>query len=257
MKVVKLSIIIPTYNSADTLRKALDSIVCQDFSDWEVLIMDGVSADDTLKIAQSYNDPRIRIYSEPDKGIYDAMNKGIKKAQGEWLYFLGSDDWILTPETLSSVFSMDINGYDVVYGDVESSHLGPEHSGEWTLATIDYNRCHQGILYKKIIFKKLGYYNMDYCVCADFDINLKWFFSKKIHSKYIPIIIAHYSANGFSGQCVDKEFDKIAPFLKLTRGWDWFSREERKQLIKQALKQKSRKHPMRWFITILMPLFNY
>ena len=125
-----LSIIIPTYNSASVLPKSLDSIVGQTFIDWEVLIMDGVSTDDTLKVAKSYNDSRIRIYSEPDKGIYDAMNKGIKKAAGNWLYFIGCDDWLLASNTLESIFSMDINKYDIIYGDVEAEHLVPEHSGE-------------------------------------------------------------------------------------------------------------------------------
>ena len=152
MEKPQISIIVPVYNVEDYLRQCLDSIVAQTFTDWEVLLMDGASTDNTLKIAQSYNDNRIHIYSEPDKGIYDAMNKGIKKAKGEWLYFLGSDDWLLTPETLSSVFSMDINSYDIVYGDVESVQLVPEHSGEWSLSTIDYNRCHQCIFYKKKVF---------------------------------------------------------------------------------------------------------
>ena len=89
---MKLSIIIPTFNSANTLRRALDSIIGQTLNDLEVLIMDGVSTDQTLDIAKTYNDNRIRIFSEPDNGVYDAMNKGIDKASGEWLYFLGSDD---------------------------------------------------------------------------------------------------------------------------------------------------------------------
>lgn len=253
---MKLSIIIPTYNSALVLPKALDSIVCQTFTDWEVLLMDGDSSDDTLKIAQSYNDPRIRIYSEPDKGIYDAMNKGIKKANGEWLYFLGSDDWLLNKGVLQQVFASNIEEYDVIYGDVEAPQLAPQNNGKWSLETIDYNRCHQGVLYKKNIFKKIGYYNLDYPVCADFDINLKWFFSKKIQKKYFHITIAHYSADGFSGKCVDTLFEKFAPYLKLTRGWKWYNQAERRELIRQAQRQKSRKYPIRWLITIIMPIFN-
>ena len=253
---MKLSIIIPTYNSASVLPKALDSIVCQTFTDWEVLIMDGVSTDDTLKIAQSYNDSRIRTYSEPDNGIYDAMNKGIKKAQGEWLYFLGSDDWLLVPDILQSIFYRDITDYDVVYGDVESEHLGPENSGEWTMANIDSNRCHQGIFYKKDVFKRLGYYNLEYPIWADYDLNLKWFFSKKIRKTYLPITIAHYSAGGFSTDNLDYQLLKYAPYLKLTRGWSFYSRKERRELIKLALKRKSRKHPERWLHTIVMKIVN-
>lgn len=251
-----LSIIIPTFNSSQTLQKALDSIICQTFTDWEVLIMDGVSKDNTLEIARSYNDTRIRIYSEPDKGIYDAMNKGIKKANGEWLYFLGSDDWLLNNNVLHNVFSFDIDQYDVVYGDVESEILGPQNGGEWTLETIDSNRCHQGIFYQKRIFKKLGYYNLDYPLWADHDLNLKWFFSKRLKNMFIPITVAHYSAGGYSADRIDPIFMKYAPYLKLTRGWNYYSREERNELINLSLKRKSRKHPDRWLLTILMKIAN-
>ena len=118
----RLSIIIPTFNSAKTLSRCLDSVISQSFTDWEVLMMDGVSNDDTIKIASSCQDSRIRIYSEPDKGIYDAMNKGIDKSRGEWLYFLGSDDYLFNSHSLEDVFKNDIEKYDVVYGDVYAPH---------------------------------------------------------------------------------------------------------------------------------------
>lgn len=234
-----LSIIIPTYNSASVLPKSLDCIVGQTFIDWEVLIMDGVSTDDTLKIAQSYNDPRIRIYSEPDKGIYDAMNKGIKKAKGEWLYFIGCDDWLLASNTLESIFSMDISKYDIIYGDVEAEHLVSEHSGEWSLATIDFNRCHQCIFYRKEVFKKVGTYNLSYPVFADFDLNLKWFLSKKIKHQYVPITVAHYSEGGYSSHQKDTLFYERLPYLKLLSGRHRFSRYEKIGFINESLNSKA------------------
>ncbi len=234
----RLSIIIPTFNSDAVLNRALDSIVGQSFTDWEVLIMDGVSTDGTIKAAQSYNDPRIRIFSEPDKGIYDAMNKGINRACGEWLYFLGSDDWLLTPDTLQTIFSMDIDGYDVVYGDVESEHLDPEHSGEWSLATIDFNRCHQGIFYNKRVFQKLGYYNLKYPIWADYDLNLKWFFSKQTKKMYLPVAVAHYSAGGYSYARNDITFTKDSSYLKLIRGRRLFSRRDKIKLINDTLQYR-------------------
>lgn len=156
---MKLSIIIPTYNSAKTLPKTLDSIVYQTFTNWEVLIMDGASNDETINVAKNYNDPRIRIYSEQDNGIYDAMNKGIKKAKGDWLYFLGSDDRILTSTVFHEIFSLNITGYDIIYGEVISPILSDSNRGEWTLKNISANRCHQSIFYRKEVFKQIGYYN--------------------------------------------------------------------------------------------------
>lgn len=214
-----LSIIIPTYNSAIVLQRALDSIVDQTFTDWEVLVMDGVSTDDTLKVAQSYNDNRIRIYSEPDKGIYDAMNKGIKKAQGEWLYFLGSDDYLLTQDTLQTLFSHDIDNYDVVYGDVQSPSLPIIHRKEWTLNNITANRCHQAIFFKKKIFSKLKLYDTQYLYLADFEFNLRWFLSKHVKNKYIPIEIAYFSPNGVSEKNTDDIFWKKFDYLVIKYGY--------------------------------------
>lgn len=247
---MKLSIIIPTFNSDAVLGRALDSIVDQTFTDWEVLIMDGVSTDDTIKVAQSYNDSRIRIYSEPDNGIYDAMNKGIKKAQGEWLYFLGSDDWIISPKTLSSVFSINLEKNDIIYGNVESNHLGSGHNGEWTLLTINYNRCHQSIFFKKKVFEKLGSYNLNYPVYADFDLNLKWFLSNRIIKQYIPVIIAHYSAGGYSCSTDDPLFKERFPYLKLIRGRHRFSRRDKINLINDTLHYGEKSFFIRVFLQI-------
>lgn len=232
---MKLSIIIPTYNSASVLPKALDSIVGQTFTDWEVLIMDGVSTDDTLTVARSYHDSRIRIFSEPDKGIYDAMNKGIKKAHGEWLYFLGSDDWLLNENVLSEIIVQNgLDGYDVVYGEVEAPHLASNHSGEWTLQTLDRNRCHQAILYRNKTIRRLGSYNTKYKIWADYDLNLKWFFNKKVKKKHIPTVIAHYSEGGYSSIC-DTEMLKDLSWILLVRGRKMYSAEEKKELINEAL----------------------
>lgn len=232
---MKLSIIIPTFNSASVLPKALDSIVSQTFTDWEVLVIDGVSTDDTLKVAQSYNDSRIRIYSEPDKGIYDAMNKGIKKAQGEWLYFLGSDDWLLNENVLNELLvQCGINGYDVVYGEVDAPHLASNHSGEWSLQTIDRNRCHQAIFYRRRVIRRFGGYNTKYKIWADYDLNLKWFFNKKIKKMHIPTVIAHYSEGGYSSIC-DAEMLKDLSWILLVRGRKMYTAEEKRELIHEAL----------------------
>lgn len=216
---MKLSIIIPTFNSASVLGRALDSIVSQIFVDWEVLVMDGGSKDNTIQIANAYHDNRIRTFSELDKGIYDAMNKGIKKSQGEWLYFLGSDDYLLNPYVLAEVFSQSIDKYDVVYGEVESDYLSPFNKGEWDMSIIGYNRCHQAIFYKKILFNRLGNYNLKYRVAADFDLNLKWFLSENYLNKYININIAHYSEGGFSEKTNDEMFSNDFYYLVYKRAY--------------------------------------
>ena len=243
---MKLSIIIPTYNSASVLSRALDSIVCQSFTDWEILIMDGVSNDDTLKVAQSYNDSRIRIYSEPDNGIYDAMNKGINKANGEWLYFLGSDDWLVDNEVLANVNHQLYLDMDIFYGDVDAPHLPPRHKGEWMIEDIECNRCHQAIFYNKSFFKRYGCYNTKYIALADYDVNLRWRLNKKIKSYYSPIIIAHYSNGGFSEIADDKSFFEDQPRNILRYNKHILSQDQKNKYIdiinqRKRFKRKYRK----------------
>lgn len=195
---MKLSIIIPTYNSALVISRALSSILSQSFTDYEVLVMDGSSTDNTIEIIRRNNDDRIKVYSEPDRGIYDAMNKGIVKAQGEWLYFLGSDDYLLNETVLQSVLNQNLDDIDVFYGDVETTCFSKYNQGEWTMPYLTYNRHHQCIFYRRELFDRLGLYNLRYPVLADFDFNLRWFLSPSIKSKYRPIRIAHFSDGGFS-----------------------------------------------------------
>lgn len=234
---MKLSIIIPTFNSGAVLKRALDSIVSQTFTDWEVLIMDGASTDNTIEVAQSYNDPRIRIYSEPDKGIYDAMNKGIKKANGEWLYFLGSDDYLLDNHVLDSVFSHTDKNLDVIYGDVLSTHLTLEHHGVWGINKIKnkYNICHQAIFYNKVIFKKEGLYNLKYPLLADFDFNMRWFFDEKAMHKYVPVHVAFFSDGGCGRQQVDTAFLHDFELLLLKYGQKKLNIDERITITKLCL----------------------
>lgn len=96
---VKFSIITATYNSQETLKRTMESVLNQSYAPFEYLIIDGASKDDTLDIVKSFKDRfdekgiNLRVYSEPDNGIYDAMNKGIDKAEGDIVGIINSDDW--------------------------------------------------------------------------------------------------------------------------------------------------------------------
>jgi glycosyltransferase involved in cell wall biosynthesis len=212
-----LSIIIPTLNSGLSLRKAIGSILSQTLQDWELLVVDGGSSDNTLSIAQSYNDRRIRVIVGKDKGIYDAMNKGIANAYGEWLYFLGSDDYLLAPTVFELMLSHS-EGADMLYGDVQSSHLGKEYQGEWSYNTLPYNRCHQAIFYRHRVFDKIGTYPLKYVVCADHYINLRTFLDRDLRTSYCPIEVAYHAAGGYSSKMEDPFFDHDIDHIILRYG---------------------------------------
>ena len=119
---IKFSIIIPTFNSEDTLAIALESILKQVYQQFEVIIVDGLSTDATKEIVSQYQKklPSMVFHSEADKGIYDAMNKGIDLAKGNWLFFMGSDDSFFDTTVLEKVVEAIQNSKPkVLYGNVK------------------------------------------------------------------------------------------------------------------------------------------
>jgi len=208
------SIIIPTLNSSKTLTIALGSVLQQSFMDFEILIMDGLSTDTTIEIAQRFVDKRIKIFSEKDNGIYDAMNKGIQLSKGEWLYFMGSDDALSDPnklKELSTILSSDI---DMIYGNVIWGNTGKIYDGIFDLEKlIRYkNICQQAIFYNKNVFLKMGLFRNEFKYCADHYFNIQCFISG-LKINYIDKIIAIYNNEGRSSLMSDEDFQKERTML--------------------------------------------
>ena len=103
-----ITIITATYNAASTLPRLLESLASQTCRDFELIIQDGASNDNTVEIAESYRDmlPALSIVSEPDTGIYDAWNKALSRINGRWTLFLGADDSLYTTDILDKVRNM-------------------------------------------------------------------------------------------------------------------------------------------------------
>lgn len=114
MKKPFFSIIIPTYNRANEIARCIDSIVAQSYKDWEAIIIDNYSTDNTEQIVLSYNDDRIHFYKNHNYGVISvSRNFGLDKSTGEWICFLDSDDsW--APTKLEQIFPYT-NKYDLIY----------------------------------------------------------------------------------------------------------------------------------------------
>ncbi|SFO47995.1 Glycosyltransferase involved in cell wall bisynthesis [Algoriphagus ornithinivorans] len=214
------SIILPTYNSARTISKALESILDQDYKNYEVLVMDGNSEDNTVQIVKGCNDPRIKIISKRDNGIYDAMNKGVALAKGEWLYFLGSDDTFYSDDVLGKVVSSFRPEMEVVYGNVCRTKYESFYDGLFDENKIlKRNICHQAIFIKKSLFNRIGNFNIHYKSTADWDHNMRWLLSPSIQHFFINEIIANYADGGFSSKFIDVAFekDKMLKYLRYSK----------------------------------------
>ena len=204
----KFSIIIPVYNGAKTLAYALDSIVSQSFSQYEIIIVDGKSTDKTLTIIESFskNNPtiKINIISEKDLGIYDAMNKGIQIADGNFLYFMGCDDEFFSATVLDKVSS--INDVDLIYGNVIGKITGTKYSSNSLEHVLITGIHHQGIFYNKNIFKSVGNYDIRFKIASDYHLTLKIFLNSVFNVKMIDLNISHFGETGTSSNGFDYKF---------------------------------------------------
>lgn len=186
---IKITVITCTYNAESVLKRTLDSVLSQSYANVEHLIVDGVSKDSTLRLAENYkresdavgNGHEIVIQSEPDKGLYDAMNKSLLMATGDYLVFLNAGDVFPDNETLANVAS----GVDekatlpgVIFGDtdivdeegrfVRHRRLAPSADTNWRSFKEGMLICHQAFYALTTIARALPY-NINYRYSADVD----------------------------------------------------------------------------------------
>jgi glycosyltransferase involved in cell wall biosynthesis len=224
-----ISIIIPTFNSGETLSVSFESIAQQTYKNVEVVIMDGLSSDNTLAITEGYKTqlPGLKVYSEKDGGIYDAMNKALEKATGEWIIFMGSDDRFHDAQVLENLsVALYKTKFDVVYGnakilgDTGWAKDGDIYDGEFNLPKLlNQNICHQAILYRRsFINDKIGTFNTHYKKSSDWDFNLRCWAQKPF--EFMDLIIADFAAGGFSTHSNDEKIyndfvDNVLKYFKI------------------------------------------
>lgn len=192
----KLSIIIATYNSEKSLEKALESIMTQTFQDWECVIVDGASKDNTLQIIEEYEkrDVRFRHVSEPDNGIYDAFNKGWKMAKGEWIHYLGDDDRLTHDGMLKLLAVSGLDKVEVVSGHCYMEKIDGTVKPNYSKA---FSGCHQGKITRRTTLERFGGFNMKYPILADKDLMLRIEHSG-VHIINVDTFVAYFAMNGIS-----------------------------------------------------------
>lgn len=177
-----ISVIIATYNSGKVLAYCLESIAVQSYQNFEVIIIDGGSTDNTVDIIRQYDSYVSYWVSEADKGIYDAWNKGVIIAKGEWITFLGSDD-AFCPDAFKD-YAEFINRLEEVNYDFISSKLDLTDQYHKTIKTLgqswNWKTCrlqnvvaHPGSLHKRDLFDRFGLFNTSYRISADLEFLLR------------------------------------------------------------------------------------
>lgn len=201
---MRLSIITVNLNNRDGLQKTIDSVICQTFTDYEWIVIDGGSTDGSKELLEQYAEHFAYWVSEPDKGIYNAMNKGIRVAKGEYINFLNSGDCFVSKEVLSNVFETPrtvdlIFGYmmrDSLNGDINNASMMKSK-----ITWIDLYRDgfpHQSSFIRKTLFNKYGLYDESLKVVADWTFFVKAFVYHDSTYEFVPIKISIYASNGIS-----------------------------------------------------------
>ena len=203
-----ISIVIATYNSSKTIQRCLDSIYKQDYFDYEILVKDGGSSDDTFEILKKQKEKFNFLQSSIDGGVYHAWNLCLAKAKGDWILFLGSDDYFVNASFLSKVqFYLDDGNNDnvkIVYGkniilDLKGNYLS-EVGEKWELAKKSINSHmsirHPGCFHHISLFNQIGYFNEEYKIIGDYHYILRCL--KVTNFKFYPFSGVYHSLGGIS-----------------------------------------------------------
>lgn len=202
----KVSIITVVYNAVATIEQTILSVVKQDYSNIEYIIVDGGSTDGTLDIVKKYEKKIALWLSEPDHGIYDAMNKGLTHATGDYIYYLGADDCLLAPTSISQVvsFLQDNPEVDVLCASVMMVdtvyRIEKVYSSDFSEADVlsGYNTPHQGMFVRREILQKHRF-DTSYHIAADYKNFLKFYLDPDIALQKTDLIVAYYANDGISG----------------------------------------------------------
>jgi len=194
----RFSIITVTYNAEKVIEETIQSVITQSYKNYEYIIIDGASKDNTLSVIDKYKDMISNVVSEPDKGLYDAMNKGIATATGDYLCFLNAGDSFHEDDTLQlMVHSINDNELpDVLYGEtaivnkeghfLHMRRLQTPEKLTWKSFKQGMLVCHQAFFAKRSLAEP---FNLSYRFSADFDWCIRVMKkAKTLHNTHITVI---------------------------------------------------------------------
>jgi glycosyltransferase involved in cell wall biosynthesis len=219
---MKLSVITINKNNATGLLKTIKSVVEQVFKDFEFIIIDGASADNSVEIIERYREKINYWVSEQDGGIYNAMNKGIVKATGDYCLFLNSGDYLVNNDILTQLFQYECTE-DIIAGAVltystksnEIKLLNPLDSENFSFIDFyEYSLNHQATLIRRNLFYQNGFYDESYSVISDWLFFVNAIVFKAATFRSINLIITKIDSEGISSNLNEIFISEKMPALK-------------------------------------------
>lgn len=222
------SIITVAFNAEKTISRTLKSVNEQSYRDFEHIIIDGASSDNTLTLLDEYKSDRQIVISEPDNGIYDAMNKGVSVAKGTYILFLNSDDQLKSPQTLESLAALSLDQCDVICGGIEILGEDGRVFGHWPSDLCLYfsgrlflQAPHPGFLVKRQVLQKTeNHFDLSYRLAADLDQMLK-LFNRGFRFKFSSEVVTSMYLGGASTVSFSARLQGLRESLIIY--WQYFS----------------------------------
>ena len=227
-----VSVVIPTYNRSEELKRALESVLSQTYKNFEVIVVDNHSTDNTDDVMKGFTDPRITYLKIHNNGVIAASrNAGIRAAKGEWIAFLDSDDWWVS-DKLQACFAGINENVDLVYHDLkivtnQHRYFGRKTIKSWQVKVpvlTDLLRkgnpiINSSVVVRRCLLNKIGGINEDVGMIAAEDYNT-WLHVATLTEKfiYIPRALGFYYIHDKSVSNKDMSFPTnlaIAEFIPL------------------------------------------
>lgn len=222
---MKISIITTCYNRAQTIKGAVESVLQQDYSDIEYIIIDGASRDNTLSVirecfssaerdadesTETYhvNGKTIKLYSEHDRGMYEAINKGIRYATGDVIGMIHSDDFLYDNHVISDIVAeIERSGAELLYGDgiyVDSKNT-KKIIRNWVGGRYSKRKVRHGWLplhptcyIRRDVMMREGLYNESYEIASDTDFLVRYLYEANLKVTYLKRYIVRMRMGGMS-----------------------------------------------------------
>jgi len=203
-----ISVVIPVLNAGSTLRRAIDSVLHQDYPGRELIIIDGGSTDGSAEMVRAYASSLSYWESQADRGLYHAFNKALAKTRGEWIYFLGADDYLWEPQVLTRMAPHLERAYPphrIVYGRL---HFMSERGEVLEVLGRPWNEFrrrflqgfmlpHQAVFHHRSLFTVHGAFDESFRTSGDYEMLLREL--KTEAPLFVPeVVVAGYQFGGGS-----------------------------------------------------------
>lgn len=211
---MKVTLITVTLNSEEFLEDCLKSVIAQDHTDIEHIIIDGQSTDGTIAIIEKYKDHISKWVSEKDYSMYDAINKGMRMATGDIIGTINSDDVLASPDVISKIVAtFEKEKVNVVYGDLVyvDRYQSDKVIRKWKGGAFNRNKfkmgwmpAHPTFYFRRELLDQCGFYETHFFTAADYEFMTRYLFYFKVGAAYLPKLVVKMRGGGISNGNIGK-----------------------------------------------------